>query len=224
VNLRRVDGSILVVVLAAMLLLTAVAAALTMAGTSEVMVASNFRRSIEVLYAADLAAERAMSDLAMLPSWDGVLDGTVRSSVVDGFPLGTRMMPDGSSIDLSEVVNVANCRKATACTDAEMDLVTLERPWARNNPRWQPYAYGPIANMALAAVESPYYAIVMVGDDPSETDQAPLQDGLTEETGARTIALRSEAFGPRRAHRVVDLIVTRTANGHLRVVSWRALR
>jgi hypothetical protein len=219
------DGSVLIVVLAAMLLLTAVAAALTMASTSEVMVASNFRRSIEVLYAADLAVERAMSDLAMLTSWDGVLDGTVRSSVVDGYPLGTRMMPDGSSIDLSTVVNVANCRRATACTDAEMDLVTLERPWGRNNPRWQPYAYGPVANLAPGiAGDSPYYAIVMVGDDPSETDQEPLQDGLTDETGARTIALRSEAFGPRRAHRIVDVIVARTANGHLRVVSWRALR
>ena len=72
-DLRRVDGSVLVVVLAAMLLLTAVAAALTMASTSEVMVASNFRRSIEVLYAADLAVERAMSDLSMLTSWDGSL-------------------------------------------------------------------------------------------------------------------------------------------------------
>lgn len=224
-DFRRSDGTVLVVVLAGTLLVAAIAAALVMASSSEVMVAASFRRAVEALYAADLAAERALSDLAFLSTWDDVLLGSVRSSFVDGPPAGTRALPDGSSLDLSQVLNLATCRKATTCSSADMDLVTRDRPWGKNNPRWQLYAYGRVADLAPGADDLPYYAVIMVGDDPSETDEDPLHDaqnGVGD--GAGTLALRSEAFGPRGAHRAVELIVDRTAAGHLRVVSWCALR
>jgi hypothetical protein len=222
-NWRRADGTVLVVVLASLFLVAACAAALALATASEVRVADSFHRSVEVLYAADLAAERALADLALLPSWDDVLGGVVRSAVADGLPFGARATPAGSSLDLSQVLNLANCRKTSACGDADMDLVTSERPWGRNNPRWQPFAYGPLSSWAPGTDATlPYYMVVLVGDDPAETDQDPFHDG--EVDGAATLAVRSEAFGPRGAHRIVELVVARMATGHLRIVTWCALR
>jgi hypothetical protein len=223
VNCRRADGTVLVVVLASLFLVAVCAAALTLATAAEVRVADSFRRSVEVLHAADLAAERAVADLAILPSWDDVLSGAVRSGVADGPPFGTRTTPAGSSLDLSQVLNLANCRKTSPCSDADMDLVTSERPWGRNNPRWQPFAYGALSSWAPGIDRTlPYYAIVMVGDDPSESDQDPFHDG--EIDGAGTVAVRAEAFGPRGAHRIVELIVARVPTGHVRIVTWCALR
>ena len=50
----------------------------------------------------------------------------------------------------------------------------------------------------------------MVGDDPSENDGDPLQDGSDEDNpGAGVLALRAEAFGPGGAHRVIEATVAR---------------
>src|SRR4029077_16732021 len=56
-----------------------------------------------------------------------------------------------------------------------------------------------------------YYAVVMVADDPSENDGNPLQDGVSQTNpGMGVIAMRAEAFGPRGAHKIVELTVART--------------
>ena len=222
---RRADGTVLVVVLAATLLLSAVTTAMVVASSSEVMIADNFRRAMEALDAADAAAERALGDLVAVPQWDDVLGGGMRSTFVDGPPLGARTLPDGSPLNLERVVALANCRRASGCSGADMDMVTSERPWGRNNPRWQPYAYGRLADLLPGRVDSPYYVLVMVGDDPSETDQDPLHDGGGgPAAGAGALLVRAEAFGPRSAHRVVELVVQRTSTAHLRIVSWCAVR
>jgi len=65
----------------------------------------------------------------------------------DGPPSGTRTLPDGSTIDLTQALNVANCDHVAPCTAAEMDANTGMRPWASNNPRWQLYAYGKLTDM-----------------------------------------------------------------------------
>src|SRR5262249_3212495 len=139
VKIRRADGSGLGVVLASLSLLGACGGALALAAASEFRVSGSFSRSGEALCAARLGAVRAAARLSVRPSWDDVLNGAVRSAVADGLPLGVRATPAGSPLDLSQVLNLANCRKTSACTDADMDLVTSERPWGRNNPRWQPF-------------------------------------------------------------------------------------
>src|SRR5206468_2152029 len=138
----------------------------------------------------------------------------------------TRTLADGSTIDLEHVVNLADCGRTQPCTDADMDAVTGERPWGRNNPRWQLYAYGRLMDLLPnQSVDSPYYVTVMVGDDPSETDAKPLEDGA-DMAGAGILALRAEAFGPRDVHRSVEMTVARPATGQpgLRVLSWREVR
>jgi hypothetical protein len=68
-------------------------------------------------------------------------------------------------------------------------------------------------------IDSPFYAVVLVGDDPSEADENPSLDGappagnyagLAKNPGAGVVALRAEAFGPRGAHKVIEMTVART--------------
>jgi Tfp pilus assembly protein PilX len=210
-NIRGEDGVALVVALMAMLLLTVLGAALVLTTSSETIIAANFRSGAEALYAADAALERAVNDLVAEPDWSALLAGTVQSSFIDGASSGARALADGSTIDLAQAVNMANCRKATPCSAGEMDMVTSDRPWGANNPRWQLYAYGPVnALVPSATATSPYYAVVMVGDDASENDNDPATDGASAANpGTGVLALRAEVFGPRGVHKVVEAAVAR---------------
>jgi PilX N-terminal len=222
---RGADGFVLVVALLVLVLTSALVTALVSVTASETLIAANFRQSQEALHAADAGAERALGDLAAATDWDQVLGGAVQSTFADGAPFGTRGTPGGAQVDLTEVENVANCRKPTACSGAEMDLSTVERPWGPNNPRWQLYAYGRLEDVVPGVViDSPYYVIVLVADDPSETDGNPLLDALPEKPGTGVLVLRAEAFGPRATHKIVELTISRTSHGSVRVVSWRELR
>ena len=223
-DIRREHGMALLVAMMAMLLMTALGAALVLTTSSEAIIAGNFRNSIEGLYAAEAVLERSLDDLQTLPGWNPVLDGLLQSAFVDGAPGGSRTLSDGSAIDLGQAINMANCRKITACstTDAA-DQVQLMRL----------YAYGRLSDMMPAgAINSPYYVMVMVGDDASENDDNPLLDGIGPgNPGAGILVLRAEAFGPRGAHTAIELTVARidaaeleSARAGVRVLSWRAVR
>src|SRR5438093_10766776 len=108
-------GVALVLALMAILLLSALGLALVLTTSAESMIASNYRNAVEGLYAADAAAERAMNDLAVVATWSSLFDGSERSTFVDGAPSGLRTLADGSSIDLAQVVNMANCGNAGTC-------------------------------------------------------------------------------------------------------------
>ena len=259
-DIRRENGIALMVALMAMLLMAALGAALVLTTSSETIIATNFRTSGEGLYAADAALERIVDDLLTVHDWNSLLGGAVQSAFIDGAPSGARTLPDGSTIDLTQALDMANCRKITACSAADMDLVTDERPWGPNNPRWQLYGYGHLSGlMPTASVSSPYYVVVMVGDDPSELDYDATKDGVTPcgnavpvkgpgnpptwscNPGTGVIAVRAEAFGPRGAHKALEMTVARTDTTELkrgdsqdynngvgqagvRILSWREVR
>ena len=211
-DIRREDGVALVIAMMAMLLMMALGVALVLTTSSETIIAGNYRNSSEALYAADAALERAMDDLLTVPDWNALLDGSVQSAFIDGAPSGTRTLPDGSTIDLTQVLTMANCEKVTTCSATDMDAITTERPWGPNNPRWQLYAYSRMSDlMPPEVVDSAFYVIVMVGDDPSENDRNPLKDGVSQTNpGTGVMAMRAEAFGPRGAHKVIELTVARS--------------
>ncbi|MEP7305814.1 MAG: pilus assembly PilX N-terminal domain-containing protein [Acidobacteriota bacterium] len=220
--MRRADGVVLVAVLLITLLMSALGAALVLVSSSEAAIAVNFRNSQEARYAAAAAAERAVVDLTAAVDWNRLLEGTVRSPSVDGPPFGRRSLSDGSTIDLDAVVNLANCQKTTACSDAEMEAPTFDRPWGANNPRWRLFSYGWLRDVVTTgAIDSAYYTIVLVGDDPSESDADPSRDGVPPSPGAGIVELRAQGFGPRGARRIVNVTVARTSAGDVRVISWR---
>ena len=216
-------GLALIVVLLAMVMLSALGVALVLATAAEARIAGNFRIAQQTLYAAEAASDRALDELALVADWGALLGGSAVSAFVDGSP-GVRRLDDGSVLDLREVVNLANCQKTAACSAAEMDAVTGDRPWGPNNPRWMLFAFGPLRAMLPAgAASTAQYVAVMVGDDPGEVDNDPSRDGASGTPGAGVLALRAEAFGQGGAHKVVELTVTRGANA-VRVLSWRELR
>ena len=214
-------GVALVFAMLALVLLSALGLALVAATSSETVIAGNFRVSAETSYAADAIAGRALVDLRTAADWTPVLSGSTRSTFVDGAPSGPRTLLDRSIVDLTKVVNLANCNKATTCRPSDMDAVSAARPWGRNNPRWQLYAYGPLSRLIPGdAVRSACYALAMVGDDPAETDGNPLQDATDpQDPGAGVVALRVEAFGPQSAHKTIEITLARQPS--FRLLSWR---
>jgi len=205
-------GSAVVVALLTLLLLTALGLALALTTTSETAISANQRLGQEAMNAADAAIERAMQDLLATPDWNQALNGTEQSSFVEGSPSGLRTLPDGTTVNLTELVNLARCGRRAACTEIQIQEESPERHWGENNPVWQLYAYGPVSNLLPdGTVSSPIYVAVLVGDDPSETDADPLTDGNSEANpGSGVVSLRAEAFGPHGTHRIVEATVART--------------
>jgi hypothetical protein len=221
-RLQREDGMAVIVALMAMMLMTALGLSLVLTTSSETMIAGNFRSGGEALYAADAILERSMDDLLTIADWNKLLDGTLQSGFIDGPPSGERTLPDGTKLDLTQVLSFANCDKPTTCSGPDMDAYSEERPWLVNNPRWQLFAYGNVGDLLpTGTINSPFYVVVLIGDDPSESDGNPLVDGgapiqmangntPTINQGAGVLALRAEAFGPRGAHKVIEMTIAKT--------------
>jgi len=210
-------GAALVTALMALLLLTALGFALVLSTTTETMITGNFRGGQEALYAADAGVERVMDDLLTVPDWNNILKGSIRSAFIDGSPSGGRNLPDGTTIDLTQATNMANCGKVSTCSVSEMNLSTEDRPWGANNPRWNLYAYGPLNTIVpTGTVNSQIYIIVWVADDQSETDNDPTTDGNAQTNpGSGVLAMHAEAYGPGGIHKVIEVTVAKTNSANL---------
>jgi hypothetical protein len=223
-------GVAVLTVVLVMTLASSLALALVLITTIDTRAAFNFRGASEALFAADAGIELALPDLAGTADWSAVLDGSAGSTFVDGAG-GARTLADGRSLDLVEVVNQVTCGHAAACTPAEMDAITESRPWGPNNPRWRLYMNGTLGSLASGqVVRSSCYLVVLVADDPSETDGNPLRDGVAgQNPGAGVLLVRSEAFGPGGAHKVIEATVARPGGqaglaAGVRMVAWREVR
>ena len=204
-------GAALIVSLMAMLLLSALGLALVMTTMTETKIAGNYTASQEAMYAADAAIERAMQDVLTVADWNSMLAGTVKSAFVDG-TVGDRNIGGNYIFNLNQATNLMNCNKTSTCSDAEMDTTTEDRPWGENNPRWQLYAHGPVNNfITTGTLNSNFYVIVWVADDPSETDNDPTADGnTTTNPGTGVITLRAAAYGAGGVNRIIDVTLSRT--------------
>jgi hypothetical protein len=217
----------IIVALMSMLLMSALGAATILNTSAETLIAANFRDAQEGVYAADAALEFAIGDLEALPDWNAVLQGSTASSFVDGPPSGSRTLADGSLLDLGQLLNLTNCRKATSCSESDLVANTAPRPWGVNNPVWRLFTHGPLSTLFDHAIDSTYYVVVMVADDPSENDNDPARDGSsTSNPGTGVLAVRAEAFGPRGAHHIIEATVGRPGGTlpRITVLSWRQVR
>ncbi|MEW5984464.1 MAG: pilus assembly PilX N-terminal domain-containing protein [Acidobacteriota bacterium] len=208
---RREEGSAVVVALMAMMLMTALGMALVLTTSTETMVAANYRSGQEALYAAEAGLERALLEVPGMSDLDGVLGGSIVSTFTDG-STGERALPDGRRLNLTALTNVANCGRTAGCSLDQMNAVTAERPWGANSPRWRLFAYGPVnALLPAGQLNSPYYVVVWVGDDPAETDNDPTRDDAAGagSPGRGVIVLRAEAFGPHGSHKRIEVAVQR---------------
>jgi hypothetical protein len=193
VRIRDERGTALIIALMAMMLLTALGAAVVMVSSTETHISSNYRNGQEALYAADAAVERVVQDLLMIPRWNDILNGSAQSGFVDGSAAGQKTLPGGGVMTLSA---------ATAALQAETD--TLNQ-WGANNPHWQLFAWGPLSDMLPNdVIDSPMYVALWVADDPAETDGNPAADSNG------TLTLHAEAIGPSGSRKIVEVTVART--------------
>ena len=187
----------------ATMLLSALGLALILTTTTETKITGNYTYAQEAMYAADAAIERTVQDVLTVPDWNDMLSGAQRSAFVDGAASGTRTLPNGAVIDLGEATNMINCGKLTTCSTTEMNTSTEDRPWGVNNPRYQLFAYGPSNKfIETGTLNSPFYVIVWVADDPAESDDDPTKDGndaTNKGSGVISCARkRGAAAGPTR--------------------------
>ena len=232
-------GVAMVWAMLAVLLVSALGAGLILTSSTETMIASHFRDGVDARYAADAMMARAIDLLASLPDWVEPIAGLTRSALVDGELAGARTLQDGSTIDLVQAVNLANCQKTIPCAPADLSALTADRPWGANNPRWQPFAFGPLGDVLRTAsgIDSPFFVLLLVADDPTGSHQRLPAFGM-EAPRWEGIALRAEAFGPRGAHQVIEVVAGRTVDGGgdekdynpeagpsaMKILSWREVR
>ncbi|MFN7981517.1 MAG: pilus assembly PilX N-terminal domain-containing protein [Vicinamibacterales bacterium] len=206
-------GVALIVAVLATALVGGVVAALVIVTSADIFIAANVGAANEAFYAAEAVFERSLAEVRDAPALDAVLAGSA-STFVDGAPGGARNLPDGSRIDLGQVISQASCHKSTPCSAADLDATRADRPWGAMNPRWRLHSYGPL-DPAASGIRSgvPVYVTAMVADDPAETDGDPLKDGVrtgpNSNPGAGVLLLRGEAFGRRGAHRAIEATVIR---------------
>lgn len=211
----RQDGSAVIVALMAMMLLTALGLALVLTTSTETMIAANYSSGQEALYAAEAGMERAMLEIPGISDLDALLQGQIVSTFRDGAP-GSRSLPNGTKLDLLAVTNEANCGAVSSCSVDQMIETTAERPWGSNNPRWQLFAHGPVNSLLPdGQLNSRFYVVVWVADDPAETDGDPTRDDALggNAPGRGVVVLRAEAFGPFGAHKRVEMTVQRPLPG-----------
>ena len=198
-RLANEEGTALIIALMAMMLLTALGAAVVMVSTTESHIAGNYRNSTEALYAADAATERVVEDLLLIPRWNDILTGTVQSGFVDGNMTAQKTLPGGGTMTLCCGQNTA-----TAQLQAETDTLNL---WGPNNPQWKLFAWGPLDELLPnKQIDSPMYVAVWIADDPAESDGNPGADVNG------TLTMHAEAIGPSGTRKVIEVTVARTSS------------
>jgi len=213
-------GVALILVLLVMMTLSALSMSLAVMVSTESRVAANYRDGIEVSYGAAAALERVLPDLAAAADLNGVLAGVIVSSFIDG-PAGLRRLPDSTFTDLRALTSMVNCGRPV-CRAVDLDEVRDDRPWGRNNPRWQLYAYGPSTVFGTEGVGM--YMVIWVADDPSETDMDPFTDGGgPENPGRGRLSITAHAYGQAGTRRIIEATVAKDERG-MRVLSWREAR
>jgi hypothetical protein len=225
-------GTALVAALLAISLFSALGLALSLSSAVDRLAASNHEEAVHLLNMADAALELAARDLSGIADWNAVLDGGVRSPMVDGPPSGTRRVSADSVIDLTGLTNDLTCGRAAGCTDVARMAFTSDRPWGPNNPWWRPFLYGPLAATTNPRYSTPVFVVVWVGDDGSEVDGNVLTDGGVIGEGRYIVRARAAAYAAGRATRAVEAelarVCTPDASGEtclpgIRVQSWRVV-
>jgi len=188
--------------LVATAILNAIGLGLITLTNTEAAIASNYRQSSQVLYAAEAAADCALSDLARVASWSNILSGVSQSAFRDSTL--APVLPSGERVDLTAL---------TASLQAASDADARR---GANNPRWRLFLYQPLSRI----VRSPHsadYVVAWVADDAAETDDDPLADRND------IVTVHAQAFGSQGLQRTVEATIAKDDLG-VRLLSWREVR
>ncbi len=190
------------VALVATVLLNAIGLGLLSLTTTEALIASNYRQTSQLLYAAEAAADCALADLGRPASWTSVLSGISPSSFRDATL--TPVLASGERIDL------------IAMTSALQSASDASARRGANNPQWRLFVYQPLSRVTRSAPVAEYL-VAWVADDAAESDDDPLTDRND------IVTIRAQALGPLGLQRAVEATVVKDALG-VSLLSWREVR
>ena len=160
-RLANEDGTALIIALMAMMLLTALGAAVVMVSRTETAIANNYRNSQEALYAADAAVERVVQDLLMVPRWNDILRRRRCSPASSTAPgPAPKTLPGGGTITLL---------RPTATGELQAETDTAE-PVGRQQSAVAAVRLGAARATCSTTtdIDSPMYVAVWVADDPAD--------------------------------------------------------
>ena len=148
---RRQESGSVVIALLGLVLLGALAGSLAILAHTETLIARNFSAAQEAFYAAEAGLQIGIDDLANAPDWDAIVSGPATSAFVDGLPGGTRTLPDGTLLNLTDIT-------------------------ARLQERsWRLFAFGPFSRLqADSGDPSTAYVVVWIADDEAADPDAVL--------------------------------------------------
>ena len=227
------SGVALILVLLATSFLSAVGLGLALVVFMDQLASGNHRGSVAMLYAADAGIELAARDLSLADDWNAALAGTRRGGFTDGASTGVRAIPGGGAVHLTAETNLLNCGRRSACTAAEMDVNSRDRPWGANNPRWRLFEYGRFEDLINVARPAQCYLAVWVADDSREADDDPMTDAAVDEPGRGVMRVRAQVFGPMGGRRAIEAELARMCRSQdgeevclpgIRVQSWQEVR
>jgi hypothetical protein len=225
-------GAALIAALVILMLVSVVGLGLALTASLEPAIASAHEASLTSGYAAEAGLAIAFHELRDIADWSLVLSGQVRSAILQSSTDARLVLPDGTQTDVATLTNLANCGHAAACTSAELDAFSTDRPWGANNPRWQLFGHARFNDLMSGDSQPlPCEVVVWVGDDPAELDADPQRDSQTsadgtDRPGAGIVVVRAESFGIRSAHRVLTMSVGHplAQGAEPRIVAWRENR
>lgn len=229
---RTEKGAALIAALVLLMMMSVVGLGLALTTGVEPAIASAHESSLTGVYAAEAGLAVAIRELRDIADWSLVLSGQVRSAIFQSSPDASLALPDRAQVDLSSLTNQVNCGHPAACTTAELDAFSAERPWGANNPRWQLFGHARLNELEPAgAGVRPCEVVVWVADDPAELDGDPLRDSQVTADGAHPpgagiVVVRAESFGTGSAHRVLVQTVARppAAGAAPLLLAWREIR
>ena len=207
-DLHRQQGSAVLAVVLVTVLFSAIAISAVVLAHVELVVSGRFARVVEARYAADAALQAAVAELRTIADWTSVIDGSARSSLVEGEWVGS----------------------VTARLEAETASSPLP---ARRAVRWRPFLWKSMDALAARDPPSRVLVIVWVGNDEDDAGADSADTNATvlvraeavEPGGSRRIvegivSRQSEGGGLYSE----DSAAAETRRRRVAVLNWREVR
>ena len=191
----------LVIMMMVMLVIVGLTGTVMSLATIQTAVAANYRRSLELLYAAEAALELVVQDLGCAGSWKHALHGRPPSRI---WLTDVRVpMVDGVVLDLARVTVDLQRTRGDA---------TASSPWCFVGHA-QPNVVAPVGSWSEPQVVAVWLANDVRAIDVERPDDDPTQ-----------LVAYAAAFGSGLSHRAVQATVRRHVTGWVEVTSWRVAR
>jgi hypothetical protein len=156
-------GIALLVTVLTTLVVSALAGAIVLTTSSEVLIGSAFRAAQQAMYSAEAAAEWCVADVAApTANWAAITAGAAQSGFAEGPQSGARLLADGTSVDLGTVV--------------------------ASNPGWHMYAWGALDDLLPDWNRgSQFYVIALTSADGLSPDRMKIRALAFGPRGARHV-------------------------------------